>query len=479
MDPDKRFIWRESRPGIWQRDIDEPEQFYTAIAKLYEGSGRMFFAITGHISLSVSIQEGESGVDAEKRLENAFQQGWTRLRYEQPTIASQVDYDLAADKFTKTYQACGDHVEQAAWLNTTLKMISTGQTGNEWSNSDPPAPRLPTLFVITPPSLAADNKDSILRRDLVLRSPHETMDGMGTLHLLNRVVGHVSNAYSEAPAFKHLLCDGSEAANLSPPFRVAAAIPPTLRPNQQARLLEIAARNTTRTREDSEIEEMSVPYKQGAAVPGRHQRVEHTFSVEQTEHLLVACKASSATVTHAFHAGIAIALRDVQERRATSRRARYSAYLLRNEREHCLAPYNTALHAAAVYHSASSGKLAVDMTIPSSGDGDADEINKQKEYMRILYLMRDFYHQSRDDPDHLPLVPYLWANSTPTLPQEALRSKQPPPVPPPNPLPSVSISSMGRIDTVITPTNGAFEVYNPWVNWRGAPKWAWIVPGHV
>ena len=58
MDPYERFIWREARPGTWQRDIDEPEQFYAAIAKLYEGSGRMFFAITGHISLIIIYNRG-------------------------------------------------------------------------------------------------------------------------------------------------------------------------------------------------------------------------------------------------------------------------------------------------------------------------------------------------------------------------------------------------------------------------------------
>ena len=463
MDPYERFTWREAKPGTWQRDVDEPEHFYAAIAKLHEGSGRMFFAMTGHISLTVAIAKGKSRVDEEKRLENAFQQGWIRLRYEQPTIASRVEYDLATDKFIKTYQACRDHVEQASWLNTTLKPICTGQTSDEWCNSDPPAPKLPTLFILKPPSTDADDSDGLLRRDLVLRSPHDTMDGIGTLHLLNRLITHVSSAYSEVHTPKDLLCDGSESVNLSPPLRVAAAIPPTPSPDERARLQEIAAAQTARVQESIGIEEMSIPYKQGAVVPGRHQRVEHTLSVEDTKLLLAACKASNVTVTHAFHAGMAIALRDVQDRKETSRRARYSTYLLRNERDHCLTPYNTAMYAAAVYHSSSSSILDVNMIIPSSGDEEVDEVSEQKEYMRILYMMRDFYHKSRDDPDHVALVPYLWAHSISSIPVEAMRSKLPPPVPPPSSLPSVSISSMGKVDTIITPSNGVFEIYNPWV----------------
>jgi hypothetical protein len=462
MGPYERFAWREARPSIWQREIDEPEQFYAAIAKLYEGSGRMFFAITGHISLVISMTEDQSRVDTERRLENALRQGWLRLRYEQPTIASRVDYDAASSSFKKKYWACSDPVEQAAWIDTTLKTISTGQTGNEWCNSDPPAPKIPTLFVITPPS-STDNRDRTLHRDLVLRAPHDTIDGIGTLHLLNRLITHTSTAYSEALPLRTLICDGSESANLSPPFRVAAAIRPTPTPIQQARLQDIAAGKTVRTRDGIEIEEIGIPYKQGAVVPGIHQRVDHTFSEEQTKTLLAACKASNATVTHAFHAGIAITLRDVQERKASSRPCRYSTYLLRNEREHCMAPYNTAMHAAAVYHSASSGSLAVDLTIPSVADEDADGASKRKEFMEILYIMRDFYHRSRDDPDHPELAPYLWANSVPALPEETIRSGKPLPVPSPNPLPSVSISSMGRIDKIIAPSLGAFEIYNPWV----------------
>lgn len=462
MDQYEKFVWRETRPGIWQRDVDEPEKYYSTVAKQYEGSGRMYFAMTGHISLTVATTSDESRVEAEKRLENAFQQGWTHLRYEQPTIASRVEYDRVANKFIKTYQACHDYAEQADWLDTTVKFICTRQTIDEWCNSDPPAPKLPTLFVITSQSSAADDGDCILRRELVLRSPHDIMDGIGTLHLLNRLVTHVSSAYFTALPVDTLVCDGSESANLSPPFRIAAAIPPTPSPAQQARLQEIAAVETARIQEGIEFE-IGIPYRQGAVLPGKHQRIEHTFSVEDTKQLLAACKVNNVTITHAFHAGIAIALRDVQERTATPRRARYSTYLLRNERKHCATPYNTAMHAATVYHSASSGRLAVDMTIWSSGDEYADEVDQRNEYMRILHTIGDFYRKSRDDPDHPKVAPYIWAYATPALPEEILRTQQSPPVPPPSPLPSVSISSMGKIDTIIAPRNGVFEVYNPWV----------------
>ena len=459
-----RFTWRETSPYVWQRDIDEAEQFYAAIAKLYEGSGRMFFAMTGHISLTVAKEEDkQSNIDTEKRLENALREGWLRLRYKLPTIASRVEYDPTSCSFTKTYRACRDPTEQEDWISATFKIINSGQTGTEWCNSDPPAPNVPTLFVITPPTSAADTKEGQIRRDLVLRSPHDIIDGIGTLHLLNHLVDLASNIYSGVLPNISVVYDGSESVNLSPPFRVAAAIPPTPTPVHKARLEEIAHEKVSRAGNGSDIEEASLPYKHGPVVPGVHQRVEHIFSEEQTNELLAACKANNATVTHAFHTGIAIALRDIQERREAPRRVRYSAYLLRNERVHCLKPYNTAMHAAAVYHSASSGSAAVDMTVPSLSEMDADGSIKRKEFTEVLHIMREFYYQSRDDVDHPQLAPYLWAASIPVLPVEIIRAGQPLPVPPPNPLPTVSISSMGRIDDIIGQSVGAFEIFSPWV----------------
>jgi hypothetical protein len=468
MLPYERFTWREASPGTWQRDSDELEQFYTAIAKLYEGTGRMFFAMTGHVSLIVVVGEKQSRIDAEKRLEYSLQQAWLRLRYEQPTIASWVEYDAAASSFTKTYQSCRDSVEQAAWINTTIKTISTGQTGKEWCNSDPPAPKIPTLFIITPPSSSTNNSDASLRRDLVLRSPHQTIDGIGTLHLLNRLIFHASAAYtsvveSESLAPTAILCDGSESVNLSPSFRVAAAIPPTPTPIQEKLLQELATRKAASIGNGIEIEALTIPYKQGVLVPGRHQRVEYVFSQEETRGLLAICKANDVTVTHAFHAGIGITLRDIQERKEVSRSARYSTYLLRSERDKCLPPYNTPLYAAAVYHTAPSNGLDVDLTIPSSKDEGRDGIKSRKEFMRILYIMRDYYHECRSDTGRRELEPFLWAKNIPVLPEEAIRLGQPLPVPPPNLLPSVSLSSLGNIDKIIASSTEVFEISNPWV----------------
>ncbi|KAJ9138385.1 Cytochrome p450 [Pleurostoma richardsiae] len=457
----ENFAWRESAPGVWQRDIDEAELFYTSLAKLYEGSGRMFFAITGHVSLTVEVPEGQGRKGTEQHLEDSLRNAWLSLRSEQPAIASRVIYDPETSKWKKTYDVVRNEVDQQAWIGSTFRVISTGQTGLEWCNSDPPAPSLPTLFVIVPPLSTSAHRKAV-RRDIVIRSPHDIMDGVGTLHLLNRLVTIAADAYHDGTSIRAPLLDGSEVARLPPPYRVAAAIPQTPTPTQQQRLVDMAAGKSAPAPENGP-EVIGIAHKKGAILPGRHQRAARTLSEDQTAHVLAACRAVGATVTHAYHAAIAISLRDMQDRGEEARSVQYHNYILRNERSHCIEPYNTAKYAAAVYHSVSGGSLVVEMIVRASTDAVADEQEQKDEFLGILNIMKDFYHGVNDDPDHYALAPYIWAASTPEIPQLSGDVLQQLPVPPPKASPSVSISSMGLVDKIIASKNGAFDVDNPWV----------------
>lgn len=75
--------------------------------------------------------------------------------------------------------------------------------------------------------------------------------------------------------------------------------------------------------------------------------------------------------------------------------------------------------------------------------------------------MKEFYHAVRDDAENYALAPYLWATRTPPIIDPETTASRP--VPPPKDLPSVSISSMGNVDKIMTSKDGSFEVENPWV----------------
>lgn len=455
------YAWQQVEQGVWQRSVDEIEQAYAVLSKLYEGSGRMFFAITGHISLSFDLVDSfDDGSDT--RVDTALRNAWLTLRHDHPTIASQVKHNAGTNSFAKLYRTIPTVADQQAWLDQTFVKVSTNQTGSEWANSDPPAPELPTLFVMTnPPIPQEENHPGLIRRDLVLRSPHDVIDGIGTLLLLGNLVKLSSKAYNQGSSFQlPTFDDGSELVNMSPPFRVAANIPKSLTDRQQKRLRHIAALKEQQLASDIPL--LLIPWKQGEVVPGKHQRIALTLSQEKTSKLLQACSYVGVTVTHIFHAAIPIMMRDLQEKGPEQQKVRYVSYILRNERGNCTEPYNSAKHPAALYHSGSGTSLLVDMTIPAAGSNNTLEQQEaeSQEFFRVLLEMKKFYNDVRDDPEHLQLVPYYWAAGTRQLPPAV---EEPLTVPPPSAQPSVSISSMGIVDKIIPPKDGVISVSDPWV----------------
>ncbi|KAM7198990.1 hypothetical protein V8F33_004727 [Rhypophila sp. PSN 637] len=474
-----RYVWHEPTPGIWIRDIDEAEQVYTSLIRYSSGTGKMHFAITGHLSLAIATQANESLKAAATRLDQALRTAWLSLRDKNPTIASRVSYNSALGKWQKVYETVTDKIAQEAWVDDTLKFICNVQTGVEWANSDPPAPRVATLFILKPPSsVEVGGSDSgTIRRDLVLRCPHDIIDGIGTLSLFDNLLSHLFDSLTGNKPVARLL-DGNETARLSPPFRVAANVPHTPTPDQLARLEDIESQKQKSAFPDGgeTIEHLIVPFRPGPVLPQAHQRVSVTLSPAQTTTLLAAVKPLGATPTHVFHAAIALILRDVHlDSRGLANQnakiARYTNYILRNERQACMPPFNDPkAHPAAIYHSISSGSLTVDMPITF------EEREKNKLFAQILIQMRDYYLSLRDDKEHYSLVPYIWKTATPDVPPPTIVTNESGeleedtlPPPPPNPKPSVSLSSMGLIDKVITPDRVSrdgkmvLKAYNPWV----------------
>jgi hypothetical protein len=455
-----QYKWQQVEPGVWQRPVDEIEQLYAVLAKLNEGSGRMFFAMTGHISLTFDHIDSP-GETLESRVDAALRNAWYTIRHDHPTIASQVKYNINKKSFTKVYHTIPTIPSQETWLNQTFIKISTGQTGTEWANCDPPAPKLPTLFVITPPVLDGEDGAGPIRRDLIFRSPHDIIDGIGTLLLLGNIANLASKAYDQGASFRlPIFDDGSEIVNMSSPFRVAARISRHLTQEQNQRLTKIM--DLKKQQSASDVPLLTIPWRQGAVVPGMHQRVALVLSKEKTSKLLHACAAIGVTATHVFHATIPIMMRNLQERGSNQKNLQYVSYLLRNERGNCIEPYNSAKHPAALYHSMSGTSLLVNMILPAAGSNSPIEQQQMEdeEFINILHQMKKFYHEVRDDADHSQLALHYWAAGTPQLPSEM---EEPLAIPPPNPQPSVSISSMGAIDRIIPSTAGAVSIFDPWV----------------
>ena len=452
MQPQKDITWTQVQTHRWERDIDEVENFYTTLARRFQGTGRTFFAMTAHISFSVPRIES-SRESTEERVTQALQKAWMRIRYDHPTIASWVYYQPESGRCRKVYETFPEsqNVHILDWLNETFHIVSTSQSGQEWCNSDPPVPKRPTLFFLKHPVSSLDR----CSYDLVLRSQHDIIDGIGSLHLLNNLFNYASVAFHDVEGFEvpHF---GDETKSLSPPFRIAASVPFSLTTEQTKRVDNMIKTNS-QLRNGVEI--ATVPFKSGTTVPGRHQRACLTLEPAYTAKLLASCKGLGASVTHVYHAALAIILRDIQERRPGERQVRYINYSLINERGHCRPPYNTPAHAVSVYHSVSGQSLVIDLAGPTPFTAEKELKVKGQEFLRVVEEVKSYYQAIRDDQEHVYLAPTYWALSTPPYPP----GPEVPEIPSPNEAPSVSISSLGIIDKIISPSQGIFELYDPWV----------------
>ncbi|KAL0938609.1 uncharacterized protein CTRU02_205219 [Colletotrichum truncatum] len=211
------FTWAELAPGVWQRDIDEIETFWAQAARAYDNQGRQPFVIVGHLSLKIDT----SAALLRSHISSALRKAWRRIRHDHPSIASQVEYDFHTERFTRTYQTARDELEKESWLNATFIEMEDGQSGVEYANSDLPAPDMPTMVILTPHS-----DDGVFEyRDIIFRAPHDTIDGIGTLLLLNNFLRHASDALEQGNDYVLPSLNGTEVQNLSPPYRVAAAVP--------------------------------------------------------------------------------------------------------------------------------------------------------------------------------------------------------------------------------------------------------------
>jgi hypothetical protein len=449
------FNWIEVAPNRWERATDEPEDFYHCIRKQWAGSGRMFFAMTGFVPVTVSILDGSSTVKTGERLDTALRHAWLSIRHDHPTIASWVEHNSTSKRFHKVYESCNSDSARQAWLDLTFKTVQTDLSGHEWANDDPPAPDLPTLFILASSS-PKDQRADLVRRDIVLRSPHEIIDGIGTLQLLGNLLKKAAEAYAQSTTYT-IPSFGSEHENLSPPFRVAAGIPSELSSTDKKRLDDILTENN----QLQSVASLCVaPFTPGATVPGVHKRIFITLSETQTQRLLKTCKSASLTPTHAYHAAIALALRDLQPSKPP-RDVRYISYSLINHRKDCAPPYNTAQHPVSVIHSTSGRSLALDMQVPAP-TGLASVTTT--EFGTLVTKVHAFYTTIAADKTHLARTPAFWARGTPSLPEEVLAADAPaPPIPEPDERPSVSISSMGRLDDIIAHQYGDISVEDPWI----------------
>ncbi|CZS94820.1 uncharacterized protein RCO7_06536 [Rhynchosporium graminicola] len=443
------LLWREVTPGCYERGIDEAEQFYTSMAKTWEATGHTYFAITACTGISISESPVSGGSSLDARVEAAFRWGWKKMRYDHPTLAAPTQYDHHSKRCKKVYKTLRNEQELEMWMDETFKVIDTEQTGEDFANTDPPAGRYATLFLIS----QSDHCTSDLQRvswDIVFRCHHDLVDGIGTLMLLNNLLHHAAEAFESST--EQGIAFGDEHKNLSPPLRIAAGIPIAPSVDQLAKLARIQSTNKA-ARIGKCV--LGVPFSPDAEAPGSSQRSAIHFSPQESSSVVAKSKLFQSTMTQILHTAIALAIRDLQPKTSEAYEARYFSYSLVNLRHCCVPPYHKPRHAASVYHCVSANHLVVDLTVPAESIATHDQ--SLEEFQSTLGQVRDFYNNAKIDADYLSIVPSLFSIVTPKYPSTTSD------IPAPNQSPSVSLSSEGIVDRIVQPKQGSFEILEPWV----------------
>ncbi|KAH7002455.1 hypothetical protein EDB80DRAFT_720606 [Ilyonectria destructans] len=473
---DDRFQWKYTASGLWERDIDEVELFYSSIAKLTKDAGAGCFPVTACVNIQASVLDDVTNQEANDRIESAIRKAWITLRYEHPSLASWTDYDEENDKWTKFYSPLPspdrDTVGgQQQRLASTLVTIETDMTGIEWLNDEPLLFERSTLFILRPSATNAEGNGH-LQRTLLLRCPHEITDGIGILHLLQQLLAHAAKAYALDDAYM-MPVFGNEARNLSPPLRTAASLPQTPTAEQLSYFDAIKNKNASL---QTDMPLLGLPLSAKKTTAGKRQYLPLSLSNSLSVRVLSECKARGVSVTHAFSAALILALRDLQPRSDQALPMRYFNQALINLRNACRPPFNTGAYAAAVYHMLSAEGISVDAVVPASGAEQEREM-RTKEFAAVTDQVRNFFTFARGSEsvslsDLIAVSPLVWASITP-LSKRAAKETSSPAEPESNspkqddntpPLfSSVSLSSIGSINSIISPKHGALLVSDAWV----------------
>ena len=121
----------------------------TSLAKGWEATGLVFFAMTGCIEISVTLSEHDDITQVEGCVEKALRKAWRKLGHDHPTLVSVVYYDASSQACRKVYETFvndEDGTKELEWMNKSFININNGQPGVDFCNSDPPGEKYATLY---------------------------------------------------------------------------------------------------------------------------------------------------------------------------------------------------------------------------------------------------------------------------------------------------------------------------------------------
>ncbi|KAL1984497.1 hypothetical protein VTN96DRAFT_9096 [Rasamsonia emersonii] len=304
--------WQQVSPGRYERDFDSLEHFYRGIAAAGEPLRKQQYLISGRIRLKSAPPVPQ------------LQQAWKALRHQYPQIAAVANE--AGDKFVYTVPS---PEALDAWLQETL-IVDTSSSADSLYSTLTPSPIFKLYFLPH-------------ARELLFRTPHWRIDGIGLLHLQHAFLRLLAEG---APA--EITFDGSEAARLALSLDEAASVPQEVTSEiSQAADAELGA--FLAGQPAITIATLS------NQLPAATQRYGISLPVDLSQRIIAASKARGFTVTTSVHAALVVAtqphaLHDDDPSTRGTPGGKYTTLNVVDLRKYLPVPWNGSQAAVSVYH---------------------------------------------------------------------------------------------------------------------------------
>ncbi len=297
--------WKETSVGHLERPFESLERFYRAISAGGVALNREHFVISAVLRLRLSLSAGDS--------EQALRHAWKTLRYDFPQIAAYGRGDTYIYKVPTTSTI-------DSWLSETFIVEqATSTTTNVCGSSAPTDLAKMHYFPHT--------------SEVLFRSSHWRIDGIGSLHLLNHFLKIL--AHPRPIEFR------DEGRNLCVGLDEATNVPLEVTPGMEGSATDLLLQFI------NNVPSIGLPTSTNQT-PGGSARCQFTFTPLLTSSVVARCKASGFSVTAATHAAIVCATsqRAVMETPAR----KYTSFANFDLRKYCPPPYNGANKAVSNFH---------------------------------------------------------------------------------------------------------------------------------
>ncbi|KAL4894455.1 hypothetical protein BDV59DRAFT_175509 [Aspergillus ambiguus] len=353
--------WTQVSPIRYERPFDSIEQFYRTVAAAGAPLNKEHYLIT----CTVRLQSPLPPV-------HAVEQAWKALRHVYPQLAAEPEIG-GGERFA--YDVLTSATELNAWTRATFH-VEPDRSADDLYEQLAPSPRFHLYYLLG-------------TSELVFRTPHWRIDGIGLLHLQSAFLQLLADGTKP-------ILDGTEPSRLCPSLdAVVAGISP-------APASSLAA---TAAAADEELQPflyegrtLTLPTLPNI-LPTTPKRLLRSIDSGTTDRLLSACSTRKITVTAAAHAALALAARQFSLTPQQEQQD-YVGFNAIDLRRYLPVPWNGPDAAISLYHTGLPFRMPLHPSSPACiGSAEAETAAttttalRETEFVRLANAFTSLYRR--------------------------------------------------------------------------------------